>query len=71
MADEAQIVIPAAGHHPPMWGRFARGELVYALAVGGRTWQREPREDAATFEQRIVRDLFERANTGSHAFASY
>ncbi len=51
-----------AGCHPfRMYGRFAAGELVYALSCDGRCWSRLPNEEAETFGLRIVRDLAERA----------
>jgi hypothetical protein len=49
--------------HPPAWGRFIAGELVYVIATlpNGRakTWTREPREDAETFGARVTRDIVE------------
>lgn len=51
------------GLHPPMWGRFSGGELVFAIAVmpdgRARTWTREANEPCDVFAGRVTRDIVE------------
>ncbi len=49
--------------HPPAWGRFCGGELIYVIAMlpsgRSRTWSRESNESAEIFAARVTRDIVE------------